>query len=99
MANLVAGGLKSLGQHMGLSGAENKVIITEYARTQNLRLTTHPKDPVILSDDISQTAEINEAPLIPEAHNTKRKVRHLLRTPNIRVFRLLVDYRLLVGLH
>ena len=63
MANLVAGGLKSLGQHMGLDGADNKVIISEYARTENLRLTTHSKDPVILSDEISQTAEINDAPL------------------------------------
>ena len=78
MANLVAGGLKSLGQHLGVGGADNKVIISEYARTENLRLITRPKDPVILSDEISQTAEINDAPLVPEAHNNKKKVRHLL---------------------
>ena len=63
---------------MGLGGADNRVIIFEYARTDGLKMTLHPTDPVILSDEIAQTAEINDAPLVPEGHNNKKKFRHLL---------------------
>ena len=45
MANLIAGGLKSLGQHMGVSGADNTVIIAEYTRTEGLKMYTNSKAP------------------------------------------------------
>ena len=65
MANLIAGGMKSLGQHTAVPGANNSVIISEHSRTEHLKMNLVTHNPEVPTDEKPATAEINDAPLLP----------------------------------
>ena len=69
--------MKSLNVHMDVAGADSGIIVEEYARTQNLKMTELSRDPVIPTVEKAQTASLGDAPLIPRLGGPAR-TKHLL---------------------
>ena len=77
MANLQAGGLKSIGMHKGISGASNDIITEEWKRVQPLKLNVLRSDPHLPSIEAPPRATIMDLPLMPgPSHSTYTK--HLI---------------------
>ena len=68
MANLVAGGMKSLNVHLEVPESTSSIIIEEYARTVDMKMIEFMHDPLIPEAEAVPTATLGDLPLEPQAN-------------------------------
>ena len=76
MANLPAGGLRSLGSHLGSLSANNDVIVEEFTRVKEMKLIPI-EEPLMPPEEEQPRATLLDVPILPGTHNCKT-TKHLL---------------------
>ena len=76
MANLDAGGMKSLAQCVEAPEANNSVIVAEWNRVCDLSMKTMEK-PIVVPDEQPTTAQLGDAPLF-QFHGSPSSTKHLI---------------------